>query len=422
MKVLGLVTEHNPFHNGHSYHVAASKELNKSSHVISVMSGNFLQRGAPGLMDKWTRSKIAVDNGVDLVVEIPTVFAMNSAEYFAYGSMALLDSLNIVDQVCFGSEYGEIAAFIPISQTLLDEPESYQLTLKSNLKAGLSFAKSRELALEAYITSQNKPFCNLLNSANNILGTEYIKSLLRLKSPIQPTTIKRISNDYNSRDIENPISSATAIRESLKLNDNALDLIKHTVPKPTYTGMASYLASGKNFVVIEAFSDIIIARLRMSTAESLREIHDISEGLEHRLISESLKTDSIVELINKVSTKRYTRTRIQRVLFNLLLNITKTYMGSTGHIRPLYCRVLAFNERGAELLKVMKKSSNIEIISNLAKKNHYSQEVKDMLAFDIKASNLYALGYDKSEYRSGQEEFTKRPYIENNISQNNNAL
>lgn len=410
MKILGLVTEYNPFHNGHLYHLNQSKIETDATHVVAVMSGNFLQRGAPALMNKWERSKIAVMNGVDLVIELPTVFAMNSADYFSYGAVSLLDNIGVVDTLCFGSESGHIDGFQAMSKTLIDEPLAYIQTLKDNLNTGLPFPKARELAIQSFLEDEGLPFTNLFTSPNNILGIEYVKSIMALDSTITPASIKRIESDYNSSDIDKVISSATAIRNTLLRSENDLNLIAHTVPEPTLTSLESYVTNGYNFIYSHDFSQMVLGKIRTTPKEVLREVHDVSEGLENRILNASYHTTSFNELVEAVATKRYTRTRIQRVLFNILFNINSSYVGKTGNLKPEYARILAFNNKGAEILKIMRKKSTIEVISNLTKKNYYNKAITDMLDFDLKASAIYNLAYDHPAYRVGQRDYTEKPY------------
>jgi predicted nucleotidyltransferase len=222
MKIVGLVVEYNPFHNGHLYHLNKSKEVTNATHSIAVMSGNFLQRGEPALFDKYTRAQIAVSNGVDLVVELPSLFACQSAEIFSHGAVALLNSLNCIDSICFGSEEGDIDILYQIANILTNEPTEFKDTLKAYLDEGLLFAVARSKALYDYISSNNlldipeEKLNTILNSSNNILGIEYIKSLIRLNSNIKPYTITRIKSEYNSEIISSNICSATAIRKVLK--------------------------------------------------------------------------------------------------------------------------------------------------------------------------------------------------------------
>jgi predicted nucleotidyltransferase len=212
MKVLGIVAEYNPFHNGHLYHIQKSKEATGCDYVVCVMSGNFIQRGEPALLNKWARAEMALINGVDLVIELPVYYSLASAEFFAFGSVKLLDSLGIIDCLCFGSESGTIKELDMFADVFINEPESYKMFLSKNLKLGYSFPKSRSIALSEFLSTSgiNDQKLDELSKSNNILGIEYIKALKRISSAIKPYTIERIGTGYRSEKALGKIASATA--------------------------------------------------------------------------------------------------------------------------------------------------------------------------------------------------------------------
>ncbi|BEP29419.1 nucleotidyltransferase [Helicovermis profundi] len=405
MNIVGLVTEYNPFHNGHLFHLNESKKNTSSEYSIAIMSGNFVQRGEPALMDKWTRASMAVKSGVDLVIELPLVYALNSADYFAYGSCSILDKFNVVDQLVFGSESGNIYDFKTIGNFLVANEEQIMHLTKELLKIGNSYPKAREKALWSLIEKSNININLTLNSPNNILGIEYVKNLLKLNSSVTPSTIRRINSDYNSINIQGEFSSATSIRNSI-LN-NELPNIVNTVPSNVFNTLSSY--EKNEYSYIEDFSDLIFASIRRLSAEELREIHDVSEGIEYKLIKEANNTNSILELINNVKSKRYTRTRIQRILMKIVLNVKKDYIGLSGSLNPEYARVLSFNDKGKEIIKKIKKNSDIKLITNLRNLDYYKPSIKKMLEYDIKATNIYAL---KSNLAVNSDFFRHPIYIE----------
>ena len=195
MKIAGIITEYNPFHNGHIEHIKKTKEITNSSHIISLMSGSFVQRGEPAIIDKWSRAKTAIQNGVDLVIELPVVYSVQTAELFSYGAISILDSLNIVDSIAFGSESGNVDNLKNIANVLLQESPLFKKDLKFSLKEGKSFAQSRSIAIEKEMLRNNKSdleIKSLIRSPNNILGIEYLKALKKLDSKIIPLTYKRI--------------------------------------------------------------------------------------------------------------------------------------------------------------------------------------------------------------------------------------
>lgn len=383
MKILGIVTEYNPFHNGHKYHIEKSKELTGADAVVAVMSGNFMQRGEPAMFDKWSRASAAVKSGVDLVIELPTVFALNSAEYFGYGACYILNHLGIIDNLVFGSEDGNIDSVKAISHLLMNSKEDVAKVVANHMSDGHSFPKAREMA----IIELSNGHSNLnLTKPNNILGIEYFKALLHMDSKINVDTVKRISADYNDTALKAEISSATAIRNHI-ISDGIIDELIANVPPATF----DLIKNANQYVTVEDLSTMVISLLRRSTSEEISLIHDVSEGLENKIIYESNNTQSLSELIEKLKSKRYTRTRIQRILFKILLNIKDDYIGKSFEISPKYVRILAFNDKGREVIKLAKKTSELPIITNLDRLENYPKDIRDMLEFDIRSTNIYSM-------------------------------
>jgi len=272
MKALGLIVEYNPFHNGHLYHLQQSRAVTGCEYVICVMSGNFIQRGEPALVNKWARARMALLSGVDLVLELPAVYAVSSAEFFAYGAVKILDSLGIVDSICFGSESGRIEDLDFIAGIVSEEPEPYKLFLKENLDKGLSFPAAREAALKSYLASGPKScddIRSLLNSSNNILGIEYLKALKRLKSRIKPHTIRRISNSYHTGELTGAISSATAIRKNIFDSVSLPEKAKffHTMPESSISVLKEEFKNGTGPVFSSSFDLILLSILRKTPVE-----------------------------------------------------------------------------------------------------------------------------------------------------------
>ena len=214
-KVLGIVAEYNPFHNGHLYQLNYSKKITNSKYSVAVISGNFTQRGSTSLIDKWSKAEMAIKNGIDLIIELPLLYSISSAENFADGAIKILNSLGIVDYISFGTESGDISSLKTISDILVSEPEKYKSFLTAELNMGLSFPKARANALSMYLHN-SKVNANILSSPNNILGVEYLKALKKYNSSIIPLTLKRTSVDYNETTYKNNIASSTAIRNIVK--------------------------------------------------------------------------------------------------------------------------------------------------------------------------------------------------------------
>ena len=213
--ILGIVSEYNPFHNGHLHHLEVSKQITKTDFSVVVMSGNFVQRGDTSLINKWVKTEMALKAGIDLVIELPTVYAISSAENFADGAIKILNSLGVVDFVSFGSEIGEITPLNDIANILYREPKEFSSLITAQLKSGLSFPRAREIAINQFFGTSKK-YSEILNNPNNILGIEYLKSLKKHRSHIRPLTIKRDYSDYNSTKIKKGIASATAIRTMIE--------------------------------------------------------------------------------------------------------------------------------------------------------------------------------------------------------------
>lgn len=406
MKTAGIVVEYNPLHNGHIYHLAETKKATGCDSIVAVMSGNFVQRGEPGFLNKWARTKMALKAGVDIVLELPVVYATSSAEGFAFGAVSTLDNLGIVDYICFGSESGNVDVLSSIAEILVKEPDEYRELLKFNLKSGLSFPVSRQLALTDYFhkTKASNFFTreieDILNNSNNILAIEYIKALKSLNSQIQPFTIKRINNNYNDEHVTGSISSATAIRKNF-LSDS----VKESLPGFVIDIISQEMGLERCPIYLDNFSDIILYKLRDMSLEDIGELMDVSEGLEYRIKRASEDASDINELIKLISNKRYPSSRIQRILIYSLLGITKE---TKSQIKspPNYIRVLGFNDKGKALLKEISKKSIIPIITNPSKND------LDLLKHDIHATDTYVLAYKSSKYKYAKQDLKTPPIYE----------
>lgn len=391
-KVLGIIAEYNPFHNGHLYHLEESKKITNCEYSISIISGNFTQRGSTSLIDKWEKTKIALSNGIDLVLELPTLYSISSAENFADGSIKILNSLGIVDFLSFGSETSNINLLDDIANILYSEPDLYKKTLLKELKKGLSFPKARENALLNYLDN-NEDYTNILSSPNNILGIEYLKSLKKHNSNIQPICIPRYEAQYNSTDISNNIASATAIRELIKNKD--FNKIKSLLPNSTYSILMENINNKHIISDLNIFEKEIVYSLRKMSIKEITNLPDVSEGLEFTIKDAVNSCNNIYDLLNKIKSKRYTQSRIQRILLYSLLGITKEDMEVAKNIVP-YARVLGFNNNGKKLIsEIYKKNPNISLITSVKKfvDTNNDKDLELLLNKDIFATNVYTLGY-----------------------------
>lgn len=414
MKVVGFITEYNPFHYGHKYHLKKSKEITKAEYSIAVMSGSFVQRGEPSFIDKWTKAKMAIDNGVDLVLELPIIFSTQSAERFAFGGVKLLDALNIVDYISFGSEIGDIQPLSKIAKVLVNEPKYYNNQLLYYLEKGNSYSVARTKALKKYFEKEKPnfrtPIEEIIESPNNILGIEYLKALYITKSPIKPVTIYRKGSNYKDKTLNIDKPSSTAIRSNI-LNYN-LDYIKNKVPIETYKHLQKYLVEYENFNILENYSQILLYLLRTTSPKTICKIIDVEEGLENRIINYGFKYNSLEEIINNIVSKRHTKTRIQRILIHLLLGLTKDDFFKLKNVYPQYFRVLGANEKGFILLRKINENSNIPIVNKFSdaqkiQKNNF----RKMISFDKKGTDLFFLGLNNSKNRWANKDFYNSPYI-----------
>lgn len=396
MKVLGLITEYNPFHNGHAYHIKKSKEITNSDYVIVVMSGNFVQRGSPALCDKYLRAKMALNNGADLVLELPTIYATASAEYFAMGAISLLDKLGVVDSICFGSEDGNIESLSNIAAILLEETPIYQEILKQGLKDGLTFPQARTNAVSSsYLTNNLNPLDNsIINSPNNILGIEYLKALKTRNSSMKPYTIKRYGSSYHDITPTSDFPSATAIRnyfnneETIKWNE-----LKSLLPSTVFESLQKeYLLSYP--ILEEDFSEMLYYKLKsiiFQNSNDLINYFDVSEELAARMKNQIDNYSSFLNFLDILKTRQYTLTRIRRSLLHILLDIKKEdilLFSKNDYI--LYARILGFNTSSGELLSKIKNNSTIPLLSKLADADNLLKPLgKRMLQKDIFASDLF---------------------------------
>lgn len=393
-KILGIIAEYNPFHNGHLYHLENSKKITNCEYSIAIISGNFTQRGSTSIVDKWEKTKMALFNGIDLVLELPTLYSISSAENFAEGSIKILNSLNIIDFLSFGTETSDINLLNNVAEILYNEPNTYKNSLSEELKKGLSFPKARENALLNYLN--NKDYSNILSSPNNILGIEYLKALKKYNSDIKPVCIPRYEVQHNSINISNNIASATTIRELLSNTD--FNKLKNLLPSSTYSILTENINSHHIVSDINIFSKEIIYTLRKMDIKEIANLPDVSEGLEFTIKNAVNSCNNIYDILNKIKSKRYTQSRIQRILLYSLLDITKNDMKISKDIIP-YVRVLGFNNNGKKLIsEIYKRNPNINMITSVKKfvTSNTDKSLKLLLNKDVFATNVYTLGFEKT--------------------------
>lgn len=388
MRVTGLIAEYNPFHNGHLYHIQKAKEITGADHVLVVMSGNFVQRGAPAVMPKHMRAKAALEAGASAVIELPACFSCGSAEYFAGGAVALLERLRCIDAVCFGSECGDAGILRQIASTAAGEPEPYKTLLKEALRAGYSFPRARQMAMESCTEADGLP--GALSQPNNILGAEYIKALLRENSSMEIHTVKRMGSDYHGESLGEHFSSASAIRKALSSHPGQLpEVLEGQVPpfcvpllKDTY---------GKRYPVFtDDFSLLLKYRLMAETADSMAQYMDVTRDIANRILKHREDFLSFSQFCSLIKTKNLTYARVSRCLLHILLNIKKgDVLSSKEEGFCPYARILGFRKDSTSLLSRLKKHSGIPLVTRPTHAGRLSGAGLHMLSQDIFASDLY---------------------------------
>ncbi len=393
MKVTGIITEYNPFHNGHYHHIREARTKTRADYIVVVMSGNFVQRGTPAIMDKYLRTKICLAYGADLVLELPVQIATSSAESFAYGSISLLDKLGVIDYICFGSEAGSLEVLKPVAGILNEEPLYYKNLLKQELKKGSSYPVARSNALLSLLSLQGSmaeeeknTVRKVLQSSNNILGIEYIKALLKRNSRIIPVTIERTGASYHDISLSDTISSASGIRNALKETDS-LQLVKPFMPSCAFKKLKE--SYGRAFPIWEDdFSLLLHCKLLQEKPSSLFTYADVSEELAKRIQKHLYSFTSFTQFSQLLKTKELTHTRINRALLHILLNIRKAGSGPKEEIP--YSRILGFKKESTNLLNEIKKASELHLIAKLADaKNYLTDDALTMLEKDIYAADIY---------------------------------
>lgn len=409
MKTLGIVSEYNPFHNGHKYHIQAARDEFGADGIVSIMSGSFVQRGEAAIFDKWSRAEMALQNGADLVIELPFVYSCQPAEIFSFGAINVLNNLGIIDGICFGSELGSSDALVEVAKLLLHEPAYFSQLVKLYLSKGNTYPKSISLALGDYYKGNEAITDDIWENPNNILGIEYIKSIILLNSPMIPYTIKRIANQHNDVVITQPIASATAIRQELKTFGMS-EKLQTALPQASNDIIKANIAAGKGPILLEGYSDMLLYRLRTMTAAQISEYISISEGLEHRIKKAAAKSSCIEELIEAIKTKRYTRAFIQRLLCHMLIDLKWTESKAFKQVgTPSYCRVLGYNDRGKQLLKKIKDNSQYPVINKVASFKSEDPTLNKIFEYDLRSTDIYNLAYVNKDFKKAGEDFIKSP-------------
>lgn len=377
---VGIIAEFNPFHNGHKYLIEQAK-ANADDKVVVIMSGSFVQRGGIAITDKLTRAKLALLNGADLVIELPLVFSHNTAQKFAYGAIATLQATGVIDSLAFGSETGDRQALMSASHLIADEPYEVSEKIKRLLDMGKPYPVAREEAYEGYFDTA------LLKTPNNILALEYLSECIKLNFNVNPIAVKRTGANHDSSVTTDTVASATEIRKRVLSGEDFSRFMPSTdfdVYDPRHLDTA------------------VIAHLRIATPEMIEKINDVSEGLQNKFISASMEADTVDELCMAVKSKRYTYSRIRRIAYSCFIGLTKEHAA----LPPSYIRVLGMNSRGMELLRKMKNTATLPVITKPADYNG-----DEIFNLNSKGDDIFALCSSNKEKRKGGNDLRMTPVI-----------
>ncbi len=420
MKTIGLITEYNPFHNGHLYHLHESKNISENDLVIAVMNGQFTQRGSPACLDKWQRAKMAVKSGVDLVLELPLVAGIRSAHYFAQGSVRTLAATNIVDEIVFGSETGNIKPLKQIASLLAKEPREFREIFHDELQKGKSYPRAKSKAINKYFASKQINFSHsfksndlqtpgdIISSPNNILGIEYIKNIYRDNFNITPKTIGRKKANYHDKYIkENNITSATSIRNLVQ--KDKFTKAKQYMPKNCFNIMLKAKNQGKMPIDRNMFKKIVVSTLRRSSRHEIINCPAFTSDIVNTIMHRQKHADNFDELVNNVTSKTYTRTRIKRGLLQLVCRLYHL-SSKNEEIIPEYIRVLALGSKGEKILSKLAKKADLPVITNpsdiINEPCFDSKNQAELhISLDVLASNIYSLFYPKQKNRKTNLDF-----------------
>ena len=373
MKSTGIIVEYNPFHNGHKYHLKEARRITESDVVIAVMSGDFLQRGEPAIINKWKRCETAIKAGVDLVIELPAVYATQSAEIFALGAVSILEQLK-VNSIVFGSENSSADELTKLYEGMAKNRDEITSVLKAKLSEGVSYPNAINYATKKVLKQG-------LEYPNDILGFEYINAIKKIESKIVPISIRRFKTGYFSKEIRDDIASATYIRELIK--NGKLETIKRLIP---FESKKELIQSKPIF--LEHFFELIKYKI-LSTPEEIKNIQDVENGFENRLYKIIKKVNSYDRFINEVKTKRYTISRINRILIHILLGITREKTEEAKAESIEYLKVLGMNKKGADYLSGVKKEIDIPIVTNYKNIKRSNKRVVKNYDFNENASRIY---------------------------------
>ncbi len=420
MKITAIIAEYNPFHNGHLYQINTVKEQLGADFVIVIMSGDFMQRGIPAIMDKYARCEMALSCGADLVFELPSYFAIGSAEYFAKGAVSLIDKLGMVDFVHFGSECGDISVLEKCAHIIADESDEYKSALNKYLKSGNSYPASRELAVrELFYKDDTVNTDDIFSSPNNILGLEYIKALIQRKSNVKPVTLSRKGEGYSSENIGVGIDrfvSANAIRTALENGSTDLGDLKGHMPQKSFEILNRYASGDNCFLYLDDFSQVLLYKLLQVGKDkgSFADFYDVGEQLSNTIYNNMMGFTTFDEFVLECKSKNLTYSRICRSLMHILLDMMQDEADILKeNDYSQYARLLGFNANGQTLLKAIKANSSIPIITKPVNALKQLDKLGVMsLSKDIYVSNIYESIKQQKIFNT----LPKQPMIKNELT------
>ncbi len=376
MKTAGIISEYNPFHNGHAHHILKTRETGVQG-VVCVMSGCFVQRGEPAVMLPHARAEQALKNGADLVVLLPLPWACAGAQKFAHGAVSLFNAMGCIDMLSFGSECGDVEILKQAAHAV-DSFEARE-KLKSNLMLGMGFAAARQSA----VGDINLDIAEVLSNPNDTLAVEYIRELMLSGSSVEPYAVLRKGVEHDSQTTADNYASASLIRNMLKEDKDVSDLL----PESALEVLKREISKGHAPADISLLETAILAKLRVMSAEDISRVPDVSEGLEQRIYSAAREATSLLELYSLAKTKRYSHARIRRVVMNAFLGVT----AEDCEGEPPYIRVLGFTQRGREILKTMKESATLPVVMRAADVSKLDERAKRIFSLEATAADIFAL-------------------------------